>query len=409
MRRLSLWAELRSAPVVATAAMFVLVMAYSLLGHPLLHLGSSRLLSPDDLWTLDNASTAVLHGHLTRVYVPNEALTSPPGILLALLPAMAVGQVLGLSPHLHASGAPQSMWFVLGPTAFLLGSTLLFALDAVARAWSFSPRARLALALVAALGVANVVVMWGHPEDCIALALVIWAALAVDRDGEAAVHRAAWLLGVGVVLQPLAVLGIVPVLARFGWRAGGAQWWRLALPSVVLVIFPLVAEPHETLYVLLHQPFELAHNSYTPLTHLAPSIGNGLNGGGPTRLVAVLLAATLAAAVCHRHHGLVTVLGIVAASIFIRVLLETELNWYYLWPLLALCLLLSLRRSVARFGLCAGASVATMFLGNRIVHHIDAWWPALIALLCVSLLSALPPPRRWIERVSPHRGAALPT
>jgi hypothetical protein len=50
-----------------------------------------------------------------------------------------------------------------------------------------------------------------------------------------------------------------------------------------------------------------------------------------------------------------------------------------------------------------------MFLGNRIVHHIDAWWPALIALLCVSLLSALPPPRRWIERVSPHRGAALPT
>ena len=49
MRRLSLWAERRSAPVVATAAMFVLVMAYSLLGNPVLHLGSSRLLAPDDL------------------------------------------------------------------------------------------------------------------------------------------------------------------------------------------------------------------------------------------------------------------------------------------------------------------------------------------------------------------------
>jgi hypothetical protein len=388
--------------------MFVLVMAYSLLGNPVLHLGSSRLLAPDDLWTLANASTAVLHGHLTQVYVPNEALTSPPGIVFVLLPSMALGHVLGLSGHLHTAGDPQSMWFVLGPTALLLGSTLLFALDAVARAWSFPQRARFALALVAALGVANVVAIWGHPEDCAALALVIWAAFAVDRDGEAAVHRAAWLLGIGIVLQPLAVLGLVPVLARFGWRLGAAQWWRLALPTAVLVLFPLVAEPHETLFVLLHQPFELAHNSFTPLTHLAPDIGHGLNGGGPTRLVAVLVSAALAAVVCHRHHDLPTVLGIIAAAFFIRVLLETELNWYYLWPLLALCLLLSLRRSVARFGMCAGALVATMVLGNRIEHHIAAWWPALIGLLCVSLLAALPPPRRWIEWVSPHGGAPLP-
>ena len=88
-------------------------------------------------------------------------------------------------------------------------------------------------------------------------------------------------------------------------------------------------------------------------------------------------------------------------AFFLRVLLETELNWYYLWPVPALCLLLSLRRSRLRFGLCSAALVATMVLGDRRVHHIALWWPALMALLVVMLLSTGPSPGRWVALVRP--------
>ncbi len=74
--------------------------------------------------------------------------------------------------------------------------------------------------------------------------------------------------------------------------------------------------------------------------HLAP----GLDGGGTTRLFAIVLAAVLAVVVCHRHHALSTVLALVAVGFFLRIALETEMNWYYLWPVPALCLLLALRR-----------------------------------------------------------------
>jgi hypothetical protein len=106
-------------------------------------------------------------------------------------------------------------------------------------------------------------------------------------------------------------------------------------------------------------------------------------------------------AVCRKRHDLATVLTMVAVAFFLRVLLETELNWYYLWPVPALCLLLSLRRSTARFWLCSSALVVSIALGDRdAVHHITLWWPALMATLTVMLLSIGPSPRGWLARCS---------
>ena len=301
---------------------------------------------------------------------------------------------------------------MLGPAALLFASSALFAVDAVARHWRFSDGARMALALVGALAVANVAGGWGHPEDCVAVALVVWAALVLERHGHAGAPRATLLLGVGIAFQPLALLGVAPVLARLGWRGAARQWWRLVLPSLVVVSPALAAEPHRTLFVLVHQPFQPHYISFTPLTHLAPVIGPGLDGGGPTRLAAVVVSACLAVVVCRRRHDLATVLTMTAVAFFIRVLLETELNWYYLWPVPALCLLLSLRRSRLRFGVCSASLVATMVLGDHKVHDIALWWPALMALLAVMLLTAGPTPRRWVALVAvlvaPPNGRHVP-
>lgn len=398
MDHISEWIERRAPAVVATVAMLVVVMAFTLFGHTLVHIGHRGLWSPGDLWSLTRSSLVILQGHFSQIYAQHSALTSPPALEFALVPVTALGRAVGLSPHLNVSGQPLSMWLVLGPAAVLMASTVLFALDAVARQWRFSDQARIVLALVGALGVANVVGWWGHPEDCVSVAFVLWAALAMERFGAtstAGVRRAAWLLGIGIAFQPLALLAVVPILARLSWRAAGGQLWRLALPSLVVLLPALLTEPHRTLFVIVRQPFEPAYISLTPLTGLADHLGPGLDGGGYTRLAAIVISAALALVVCRWRPGLHVVLAMTAVAFFLRVLLETEMNWYYLWPVPALCLLLALRRSWARFGLCACALVASMVLGDHRVHEIALWWPALMATTLVMLLTAVPSPLRW--------------
>src|SRR6185437_2954864 len=183
-----------------------------------------------------------------------------------------------------------------------------------------------------------------------------------------------WLLGLGIAFQPLALLAVVPVLARLSWRDAGRQIWRLALPSLVVLLPPLLAEPHRTLFVIVRQPFQTAYISLTPLTGLANHLAPGLDGGGYPPLAAIVISAVLALVVCRRCPGLPVVRGMTAVAFFARVLLETEMNWYYLWPVPALCLLLAMRRSGMRFGLCAGALAVSIVLGDRRVHEIALWW-----------------------------------
>ena len=182
---------------------------------------------------------------------------------------MALGQLLGLSPHLRAhrasrsacgscSGPPRHSWSA---------RRALFALDAVARHWHFTERARLALALVGALGVANVVGGWGHPEDCVAArARRVGGARARARAVPAGAPRAALLLGVGIAFQPLALSASRRCWPASAGAAPPACPGGSCCRALVVLVPPLVAEPHRTLFVLVHQPFEPQYNSFTPLT-----------------------------------------------------------------------------------------------------------------------------------------------
>jgi hypothetical protein len=169
------------------------------------------------------------------------------------------------------------------------------------------------------------------------------------------------------------------------------------LPSVIVLLPPLLAETHQTLFVLVHQPFLPAANSRTPLTFLAPQIGPGIDGGGPTRLAATLLSACLAFAFCRRRHDLVSVLTWTAVAFYVRVLFETELNWYYVWPVPALCLVLAMRRSWLRFSVCASALLASILITPHAAKSPLPWWPALMVTVTLILLSAVPVSDFWIR------------
>jgi hypothetical protein len=379
------WVTERPAPIVATIAMLIPVMGYSVLGHGFPSGRHLELITPGDLWGMSASSWFLAHGQFGHIYASPGVLTSPPALEFVLAPILLFAQMVGLAAHFPGS-SPLGLWLLLGPVALLIASPALFAVDAVARSWHLNDRTRLVLALGSALGVANVAGVWGHPEDCVAVAMVLWAALAMERRPDGGGRRAAWLLGLGIAFQPLAILGVVPVLARLDWRSFAKVSWRLALPSLLVLIPPLIAEPRLTRFVLVNQPIYPKAVSFTPLTHFAPVIGAGTDGGGPTRLVALLLGAALAVAVCRRRHDLTTVLTMTAIAFSLRVLFETELVWYYLWPVAAICLLLSARRGATYLSVCSVALVATIVLGNHnAVHNIALWWPGLMASLAVML------------------------
>jgi hypothetical protein len=406
MHRLSSWVEERSAPVFATALIVVAGLAYTIWWTATAHHGWQ---SVSDLWNSAEISLGISHGHWGMVYGPGSQLDSPPGFEFLLAPFMALGHAVGFKTAAEASPHYPVFWLVLAPTCTVLASSVLFALDAVARHWALPEGRRLALCLVAGAGVVSATVFWGHPEDCVALALVIWAALAVERAEAGGLRRAAWLLGLAVACQPLALLAVAPVVARFGWRSLGGVAWRVALPSVVVVLPELVTHAGRTLHQIVDQPFLPVDESSTPFTHLARSLGHGMYGGGTLRLVATVLAVGVGWLACRGRVDLPWVLVVMAAAFTLRVAFESELLGFYFYPVVALSLLLTARaRSWSWFSLCSVLSVVNLVVGNRREHAIALWWPAMLlttlAMLALAYRCVRSAPVRTTESVE-DRGA----
>jgi hypothetical protein len=375
MRRLSSWIDARSIPFMVTMFLAVAGSAYSLFWSALAHHGWH---SYSDLWNSAGLALSLGHGHWTAVYAPSSQLDAPPGFEYLLAPVMVVGHGLGLGTTLAEGNGFKAFGLILVAVATVMGGSVLFALDAVARSWEYSEAKRLALSAVAGLGVVSAAAFWGHPEDCIALALVLWAALAVERRGTAGLVRAGWLLGIAVACQPLALLAVTPVVARFGWRGLRVVLWRLALPSAVVLLPELVTSTARTLHAVVEQPYFPPGESSTPFSHLARYLGHGMYSGGTLRLVATALAVVLGWVACRRRHDLPTVLFVMALAFTLRVVFESELLGFYFSPVVAICLLLTMRQSWSRFELAAVLSLVSLVLGNRRQHAITLWWPAIM-------------------------------
>jgi hypothetical protein len=381
MSGVSAWIDARRPPVRATLLFAAAGLFYTLFWVTHARHGWHAY---GDLWNSAGLALAVGHGHWASVYAPPSQLDAAPGFEFLLAPVMVAGHALGLGTTVAEGSGYKAFSFILTPVATIMAGSVLFALDAIARRWGYSETRRLALSFVAGLGVVSAAAFWGHPEDCIALACVLWAALAVDRDGAAGLKRAGWLLGVAVACQPLALLAVAPVVARFGWRGLRAVAWRLVLPSALVTLPELIASRARTLHAIVDQPYNPAGESRTPFGHFARALGHQMYSGGTLRLIATIAAVALGVFVCRRRHDLPTVLLVMAMAFTIRVVLETELLGFYLFPVAAICLLLTLRsRSWSLFGACGVASIVCLVLGNRRADDLVLWWPAIMATTIV--------------------------
>jgi hypothetical protein len=416
-------------PLIASVGLIVVGMYTTTWGPTLI--GHTEWALPYDLWGTLIATTRLAHGNIGGLYAPPTGLISLPGAAVILVPCAAVISALGLSlaiPGPHNLHPP--VWLLAGPYEIALCCVTLFAADALAEQLGarFWKRGLLAAASAGILW--SVSARWGHPEDAVAVGLLLYAVLAQSRGR---LGLAGWLAGAAVCVQPLALLALPVLLATVPWRRMVPFLVRTALPSAVLLGATAIANWHDTYTSVTSQPDSPVINHPTAWTSLAPHMANQNVAAGPFRLATIVLACLCALAIRRRWRdraaadasagdadrgdadrgdaatwstGLLTeVLWWVALALALRSFFEPVMVSYYPWPPMAVALIpaatLSWPRLVAAGVLAGGLTAAAQ--GPS--HAVWIWWVPIVAGLVVLL--ALARPKASIRPVGLVRAPAI--
>ena len=385
-------------PLLASIGLLLVGMFTTTLGPT--WTGKAEWALPYDLWGTLIATVRLVHGNVGGLYTQPTGLVSLPGAAIILLPAAAVIAAAGLSlqiPGPHNLHPP--VWLLAGPYEIALCCVTLFAADALAEQLGVTKWKRGLLAVASAVALWNVSARWGHPEDAVAVGLLLYAVLALSRSRTA---LAGWLAGAAVCVQPLVLLALPMLLAPLPWRRMPAFLVRSALPSAVLLGVAALANWHATYTSVTSQPNSPVINHPTAWTSLAPHMSNTNVAAGPARLATIVLACCCALAVRRRWLAqaetaeggswppslLADVLWWAALALALRSFFEPVMVSYYPWPVLAVALIpaATLRwiRLVAASVLAGGLTAAAQ--GSS--HSVWVWWvPLVIGLAGMLALS----------------------
>ncbi len=394
------WLVRRLFPLLATAALIVIGMTVTLVGPHLI--GKTGWAPPDDLWGTLIAAQRLVRLDLSGLYTPPTGLVTFPGAAVILAPAAAVSDAAGLS--LHQPGphnAQPVVWLVAGPYMIAISAVALFAADALAERLRVSRPQRAVLAVVSAAALWNVSLEWGHPEDAVALGLLLFAILALS-DGR--LGRSAWLTGAAVAVQPLVLLALPVMLAVVERRRLAGFLARTAIPAALLLGAAAAANWQATYQAVTSQPNWPTIDHPTPWTLLAPHLAGGAVAAGPARVLAILAACGCALIVGRRLHAarhaawwsratLWELLWWAAVSLALRSVFESVMVAFYLWPGLAVALIAA-TRSWRRLIPTSVVAVAVTFGSQSSWRSPWGWWGFTIAGLALTLFFAGVPLRR---------------
>jgi len=406
------WVVRRLSVIVASVVLVVAGMVISTGGAHLI--GHAAWGLPNDLWATLVAAERLWHGHLGRLYTEPTALVAPPGTAVILLPAAGLVMGLGLTPGPPVTQSPTpSAWWVAGPYEVALSCLALFAADALAERMGVSLGKRAVLAAGEAVALWNVSVRWGHPEDAVAVALLLYALVAVadDRPG-----RSGWLFGAAMAVQPLVVLALPVVLAAVGGRRATAYTLRALVPLAALLGVALAANVRATWHSVVDQPNYPLVDHPTPWIHLAPHLANDAVAAGPGRIAAIVIAGMCGLYLSRRPTipgpwtgaelgGLV---WWVALTLALRVGFESVMVAFYLWPPLAVAMVAAAPRW-ARLVLTSVVTGVLTFASQATWRGEWAWWvPMTLGVALAVFLARAPasPPASLVPRTSP--GSPMP-
>ena len=391
-------------PLLATVALIGIAMGSTTWWGPLIT-GARGWPLPDDLWATLAAAQRLAHLDLGGLYTQPTGLVSFPGAALILVPVAVLMDAAGISLHAPGHDAHPASWLVAGPYEIALSAVVLFAADAIAEHLGASRPKRAVLAAASATALWCVSVNWGHPEDAVAVALLLYAILALSQDRAG---RSAWLIGAAVAVQPLVLIALPIVLAVLEPRRLAGFLARAAAPSVVLLGAAAAANWSATIHAVTSQPNWPTVDHPTPWVYLAPRMSHGAVAAGPGRALAIVVACGCAIVVGRRWHAarqggpwspelLEDVLWWVAVALALRSVFESVMVAYYLWPVLAVALVAAVRSWPRLAATSVAATIITF--GSQVSWRGPwSWWTAMIAGLALTLVCARLPLRRWASR-----------
>ncbi len=397
------WPARRLFPLLATVIMAAAGMAGTIWG-PRFY-GKTAWALPDDLWGTLIAAQRLAHLNLAGLYTLPTQLVSLPGAAVILVPAIAVIDVTGLRLGLpSAHGAYPGVWLFAGPYQVAISAVTLFAADAIAERLGATRPKRFWLAAAGATAMWSVTIRWGHPEDAVAVGLLLYAVLAL---ADAKPARSAWLAGAAVAVQPLVLLAFPLLAAVIEPRRLAGYIARAAASAALLLAAAAAANWTATVHAVTSQPNSPAIDHPTPwiyLEPLAPHMANGQVAAGPGRILAIAAALGCALVVARRWRALRTagrwgpealteLLWWTAVTLAIRSAFEPVMVSYYLWPPLAVALAAA-ARDWSRLFPAGATAVGLTFFSQVQWHDPWSWWTPMVAGLALALFFARPRPAR---------------
>lgn len=386
--------------MLATAALIVVAMFSSVWFGPRLA-GSSAWALPDDLWGTLVAGQRLAHLDLRGLYTQPTGLVSLPGAAVILIPIAAVISAAGLSLQAPGVHNPQpGAWLLAGPYEIVLSAVVLFAADALAEHLGVTSRPRRAvLAGAEAVALWSVSVRWGHPEDAVAVGLLLYGMLSLSK---ARPGRCGWLIGAAVAVQPLVLLALPVLAVAIRPRQLPGFLIRAAAPGVLLLGAAAAANWSATYDAVTRQPNSVTINHPTAWTSLAPHLGGGMVAGGPGRVLAIIAACGCAVAARRRWAAvrrggawdprmLEDLVWWAALALALRSAFESVMVAYYVWPTLALAVAAA-GRNWPRMVATSAAAVLVTFLSQGTWRDPWTWWLPMITGLGLTLFLARLPP-----------------
>jgi hypothetical protein len=389
------WLVRRLFPLLATVVLLVVGMVSTTWwGAHLVAKNAWQL--PDDLWGTLVAARRLLHLDLSGLYTQPSGLVALPGAALILVPVVAAVDAAGLG--LRAPGAQNThpgAWLFAGPYEIALSALALFAADSIADRLGVARSKRAVLAAAGAVALWSVSVRWGHPEDAVAVALLLFGILALS---DARVERSAWLVGAAVAVQPLVLLALPVVLVVLEPRRLVGFLTRVALPGGLLLAAAASANWSATVKAVTSQPNWPTVDHTTPWTSIAPHMSNGAVAAGPTRAFTILIACGCALVVKRRWRSaqpltgwspelLRELLWWMAVALALRSVFEPVMVAYYLWPVLAVALVTA-SYSWSRLVTTSLATTTLTFVSQAMWRGHWIWWGSMVAGLGVTLFFA---------------------
>ena len=362
-----------------------------------------------DVWTPLHAARYVSTGAYPYLYSADQNWLAGPALPIVLAPVSFIEDTFHLTSRSGFFGYNfywggktfyneevhrPSVWPIYGAYGMALCIPMLFALRRFVRAaWERArigdpgPLATRSQIAIAAVGFPSALIYYGHYEDVLAYAFIMFALVLAWRNRWS---RAGLMIGIAIAFKQWAVMpliltfGLVPKERRSTYLVGA-----LGLPAILYGI-PLAVDWSHASFALFHGPAGPWNGHAAPwISQLDVSVG-----ATPERAIWLALTVGLAVAVWKRRdpETMLASLVVVFAS---RLALEPVMYAYYLLGVVLFAIVLETiqHRSVLRAALAGGVAQAFFWVKAPVATGPRlAWWfleLALVALLALPAIQTL--------------------